>query len=273
MWARYESVAMVRLPTFEMRPVPADQARAVLREGPAAVLSFLMEPDEAHPPNGWLYLCRDRAYSLETLKKEARRDARRALRSLRIEPMDWKALLAHGHGAYGDTRTRVGLSDGTAAHFARRFEPYASIPGHYAVGAWKGATLVAFLTLIVVDDWVVIEGCFSRNEDRDLCPNNGLAHVVLEHFLANAGCATVCYGASSIQDTVMKGYHFYKTRIGFDAVPVHRAFVLHPWLRPFANPATLWSLKAALRWKPSDRHLLKAIGVVTQCLESAGGRA
>jgi hypothetical protein len=262
-WARYESVAMVRVPAFHTAPISGQDAGQVLRSGRAAVISFLLEPDEKHPANAWHYVCRDRSYALEKLSKEGRRDARRAQRSLRIEPLDWASLLAHGFVAYNDTRTRLGLSDGSIANFRKRFETFSSCPGHYAVGAWKGETLAAFMTLIVIDNWVTMEGVFSASAERDQCPNNGLAHYVLDHFLVKEGVEIVSYGTSSIQETSQKsGLHAYKTRVGFKAEAVHRAFVLHPLLKPLMNRGTLWSLKAALRFMPGDRRLLKIIGAL-----------
>lgn len=267
-WARYETAAMVRVPAFHTTPVSQHDARQVLRQGPAGVISFLLEPDGEHPPNAWLYDCRDRSYALDKLSKEARRDARRAQRSLRIEPLDWMTLLEHGLVAYSDTRARVGLSDGSITHFRQRFKAFSSYPGHYAVGAWKGETLAAFMTLIVIDDWVAIEGSFSASAERDQCPNNGLAHYVLDHFLVKQGFETVSYGTSSVQETSQEGLHIYKTRVGFEAKPVHRTFILHPFLRPLANPITLWSMKTALHFKPADRRLRKAVGVVNYILSN-----
>lgn len=266
-WTRYETAAMVRVPAFHTAPVSQLDARQVLRQGRAAVTSFILEPDEHHPPNACVYVCCDRSYALDKLVSEVRRHVRRAQGSLRIEPIDWKTLLENGLVAYSDTRARVGLSDGSLAHFRKRFEAFSSYPGHYVVGAWKGETLAAFVTLIVIDDWVEIEGSFSANAELDQRPNNGLAHYVLDHFLVKQGVETVSYGISSIQESGQKsGLHSYKIRIGFEAKPVHRAFIVHPTLRPLANRITLWSMKTALRLKPGDRRLLKAIGVINYLL-------
>lgn len=266
-WARYETAAMVRVPIFHTAPVSQLDARQVLRQGRAGVISFLLEPDEHHPPNAWLYVCRDRSYALDKLASEVRRHVRRAQGSLRIEPIDWTTLLANGLLAYSDTRARVGLSDGSITHFRQRFEAFSSFPGHYVVGAWKGETLAAFVTLIVIDDWVVIEGSFSASAELDQRPNNGLAHYVLDHFLVKQGFETVSFGTNSIQESSQKsGLHSYKIRIGFEAKPVHRALIIHPTLRPLVNRITLWSMKTALRLKPGDRRLLKAIGVINYLL-------
>lgn len=266
-WTRYETAAMVRVPTFHKEPVSQQDARQLLRKGRAGLMSFILEPDENHPPNAWLYVCRDRSYTLDNLPNEVRRHVRRAQGSLRIEPLEWEILLKYGFGAYSDTRARLGLSDGSFAHFRQRFDAFSSLPGHYTVGAWKGETLAAFVTLVVVDDWVVMEGSFSTTADLAQRPNNGLAHYVLDHFLVKQGVETVCFGTSSIQESSQKsGLHDYKLRIGFEAKPVHRAFIVQPALRPLANRITLWAMKTALRLKPGDRRISKAVGILSYML-------
>lgn len=268
-WIRYESYAMMRVPTFALTPPSRDELHRVLRDSQSAVASYLLEPDESHPANAWLYVCHDRSYRLENLGVPGRRDARRAARSLRIEFVDWPTVMAHGFTAFSETRTRVGLSDGTVEQFQKRFHQFSLNPFHCAVGAWQDDSLVAFMTLVVVDDWVEIEGSFSADGSRTLCPNDGLAHFVLSHFLTKRHFNTVSYGLSSIQDAHQaEGLHNYKKKVGFDAQPVHRAFVLHPLLRPFANPLMLRGARMVAKVLPQNRLLKKASGMLVTLLEN-----
>ncbi len=266
-WVGGEPGALMRMPTFYSEPPTPAEVRQVLWQGRVAIISFVIDADEQNPPIAWHYVCRDASYRLSKLSKQARRDIRRAQRSLRIDSMDWTTLLNQGFAAYSDTRSRVGLSDGTHQRFRSRFEQFSRNPAHHVIGAWKDELLLAFMTLIVVDDWVAIEGCFSTTANRELCPNNGMAHYVLDYFLVQRGFRMVSYGTSSIQedrDTV--GLHFYKTRIGFEAQPIHRVFILHPFLRPFRNRLVLWIAEAALRLKLGDRRLKKACGVLASVI-------
>lgn len=262
-WATYESCAMMRIPTFETTPPHPLELRKVFHESWSAMASYLIEPDETHPANAWLYLCEDTSYSLDRLGAGARRDARRAARSLRISFENWPTILSSGFKAFSETRSRVGLSDGTIEQFHERFRRFAENPFHQAVGAWKEDSLVAFMSLAVVDDWVEIEGSFSVNEGRSFCPNDGLAHFILKEFLGQARYRTVSYGLSSIQDDSEEdGLHNYKRKVGFEARPVHRAFVLHPWLRPFANTMARTGAQLASKAWPRNRFLKKAKGVL-----------
>lgn len=267
-WVRYESYALMRIPTFVLTPPSPEELQRVLRDGRTAVATYLVAPDQFHPANAWLYVCRNKSYSLENLGVAARRDARRAGRGLRIEFLDWTSVMAHGFTAFSETRTRVGLSDGTVAQFQNRFQRFSRNPFHCAVGAWKGDFLVAFMSLVIVDDWVEVEGSFSADGSRALCPNDGLMHFVLNHFLVKRQFNTVSYGLSSIQDAHQaEGLHTYKKKVGFEPQPVHRAFVLHPFLRPFANPLTLRGAYAVSRVLPQNRLMKKASGVLEALAE------
>jgi hypothetical protein len=266
-WTRYESGAMVRIPTFHVASPDSDEVQRILWQGRVPVVSYLLSPDDRHPANAWLYICRDSSYRLEKLSKPARRDIRRAQRNLRFEPLDWPTLLANGLEAYRDTRTRVGLSDGSWTDFQDRFETFSRNPAHHAFGAWKENLLAAFMTIVVVDDWVEIQGSFSTNAHLPLCPNDGLVNYVLDHFLVRRGFQLVSYGLSSIQrDSDTAGLHSYKKKVGFESQPVHRVFTFHPLIRPFVNRFTLWSINTTLLLAPGARRLKKASGIFTHML-------
>ena len=266
-WASSERGAIVRLPTFHLAPPAPGEVRRILWHKRAAVVSYIVDPDEHHPANAWLYVCRDPSYSFDKLSKPAQRCIRRAQRSLRFSPIELPTLLDQGYSAYQDTVTRVGLAVDTSEQFKRGFESFHRNPAHRFVGAWKDDILVAFMMLIMVDDWMEIPGSFSTDAHLDLRPNDGLMNYVLDHFLVQRSIRIVCYGLSSVQEDADKiGLHAFKKKVGFEALPVHRAFVLHPLLRPFANRLVLWGARRALRFYPEGRLLRKAGGVLTSVL-------
>src|SRR5215813_9397566 len=81
-WERYERQAMLRMPLFHLEPPAPGEVRRILWNSMVAVASYIVDPDERHPANTWLYTCSDRHYSLEKLSKPAQRCVRRAKRSL-----------------------------------------------------------------------------------------------------------------------------------------------------------------------------------------------
>ena len=270
-WVQYESFAMMRIPDFALDlPSPGELER-VLRKGHSAVATYLRPPDASHPPNAWMYVCRDRGYRVENLTVAGRRDARRARRSLQFDFLDWHGILEKGFPAYRESRQRVGLSDGTWQHFESRIDTFSRNPSHCAVGAWMNDRLVAFMALIVVDDWVAIEGSFSTDGHRALCPNDGLASFVLHHFLRERGFTTVTYGLSSVQELNQSGgLHAYKKKVGFEAQPVHRVFAVHPLVQPLINHLTLGGANLIKQLFPRNRLLKKASGMLASLLMKNG---
>lgn len=265
-WIGFGFGAMMRIPIFHLVPPTSDELKQVLWHGPATIASYTMEPDECHPANTWLYLCTDQTYALEKLAPAMRRNVRRGLRELTISPLTYDQLLAHGAQAFCDTRRRVGLSDGTLEEFQKRFTTQ-RLPEVAILGAWKDNQLAGFLSITQVDDWVDITGNFSMDDLREYRPSDTLVYSALSHYLVERKCRLVTYTMSSIEaDSNAAGLHRYKKKVGFEARPVHRAFVPHPLLRPLANRLTLWGVNRALRFMPGDLRLKKASGVLASML-------
>jgi hypothetical protein len=266
-WIRYESWALMRVPNLVAGPLTPGMPRKLLWSTRAVVASYLQEPDQAHLANAWLYVCSDPDYSVDKLAPPVRRNVRRGSRELRIEPVTMDALLANGFQAFRDTRGRVGVSDGTREVFTKRFEARGKCRGHVFLGAWHNQDLIAFLSITDVGDWAEIEGCFSSNAALALRPNDTLMTAALTDYLVAKRYKVVSYGLSSIQAVSnAAGLHEFKTKVGFEAKPVHRAFVAHPLLRPLVNSVTQHCVAAILALSPSNRLLKKCDGMLTTML-------
>jgi len=265
-WTTHHSGTLMRRPTFHLEPTTAEEVRAALWRARAPVASYLLQPDADHPANSWLYLCTDQTYSLEKLSSVMRRNVRRGLSELHIAPLTAEQLLEHGAPAFCDTRRRAELRDGTPEVFRERFVPHATLPSRLVLGAWKDGNIAAFLEITEVDDWAEIE-CFSMDALLQYRPNDTLIYTALHHYLAERRYRVVSYGLSSIHaESNASGLHRFKTKVGFQTIPVHRAFVLHPLLRPLINRATLWGMKAAAQFRPEDNRLKLAYGALAYML-------
>jgi hypothetical protein len=262
LWVAYQQGAMIRVPAVTGAP-DGEELRRVFRHGRAAVASYLVEPDAGHPANACLYVCRDRGYALDRLAPPMRRNVRRGTSALRVAWLTRDEVLAHGLTAYCDTRRRLGLSDGTPSHFARRFGRRARNPAHVFLGAWKDDRLSGFLSITEVDAYAEIEGSFAADAFRGDRPSDTLLYSALRLYLVERGFAEVSYGLSSIQaESNAVGLHRFKLKVGFAALPVHRAFVSHPWLRPLVHRLTLSAINVALRLRPGDPRLRMAGGIL-----------
>ncbi len=266
LWTRYESGAMLRRPTFHFEPPLSGEVRQVLWQSRAAIASYVLKADESHPTNAWLYICTDYAYALDKLDPPVRRNIRRGLKELRIAIITSEQLLAHGTLAFCDTRRRNGLSDGTPEQFRLWLTALARIPEVIFLSAWKDDELVAFLTITEVDDWAEL-GCYSVDAQLLYRPNDTLIYSALSHYLVERRFRIVSYGLSSIQtNSNAEGLHRFKTKLGFEALPVHRAFVPHPLFGPFVNRLTLCCVSTVLQFKPGNRRLRKANGMLAYML-------
>jgi len=265
-WQESERLALERHPLFcSDVPLPRE-IRSLLWRSCSLVAAYVMPADDAHPVNSWLYLCENRDYSLECLASPARRKARRAMRVFRYEFIEPATLLAHGARPFCDTRTRVGLSDGTPQLFQKYAASLIANPAYQFVGAWCGDQLAAYLWILMVDDWAAVAGC-AANEHLRSYPNNGLLHFALDYCLTQGRCRVVSYGLSSIQEVNRTAtLDYFKKKVGFEARPVHREFQFHPLIRPLVNPLTYWVVRGCSKVCPHSRTLRKAAGMLAACL-------
>jgi hypothetical protein len=264
-WTRDSRVLLVRQPNFHTEPPASGEVREVLWRGRTLCATYLLEPDEHHPANAWHYVCTDHAYALEQLPPEDMgRNVRRGLKKLRIAWLTSQELLAHGAQAYCDTMRRLGRgSSGIAEGFRRHYTDLAQYPEYVYLGAWKDNQLAAFFCLIEVDDWVSINESYAMDSLLRCKPNETLMYSTLSHYLVERKCRLVSAGTSWIPvEPNSAGLHRFKTKVGFEARPVHRVYVPHPLLRPFANRLTLWGVNTALRLRPEDHRLKRARGLL-----------
>ncbi|MGA2031995.1 MAG: hypothetical protein ABSG68_07055 [Thermoguttaceae bacterium] len=268
-WQAGEWGSVERRPFVCFDEPSVEEMRAVFRCTSALVAAYVRKPDQQHPQNAWLYICEDKDYSLAKLNAKRRENARRALREFSYAPLDSQTLLRHGAAAYSDSRARAGLSDVGKSVFLERFCDFLYNPAHHVIGAWREDRLCSFMYVVAVDDSAII-GVFSTTDSLRYKPNNGLLHLALEGLLAHGNFRSVCYGLSTIQDADnSEGVHDFKIKVGFEARPVHRAFVFRPCLAPFANRCSYRVLKGLECLLPRNRMVRKASGMLSAYLGRA----
>lgn len=261
LWIKFEGLSAIRFPEFNTSKPTKEEIRRVFRELKCLLLNYTLLPENNYA-NSTLYNCIDNDYGLQHLSKNARRDIRIAQRNLQFGFAHWNEILDCGLKAFADTRKRVGLSDCSEKSFRSRFTRFRKNPAHRAVAAWLDKEIIAFMSLIVLEDFVVIQGSFSTDDQKKICPNNGLVDFVNNYFLKVNGFSIVCYGLSSVQENTGKeGLHSYKVRVGFEAIPVQRVFVLHPLIVPFKDIIRLL-LRLLKYLLPENRAIKKASGIL-----------
>jgi hypothetical protein len=261
LWIKHESFSVIRFPEF-ITSVPVEsEIKGVFSELNCLLISYCNASNEAQKGNAVIYNCCDQDYNHNNLSKNVIRDIKIGRKNLSISFVDWHEILEYGFKAFQDTRTRVGLSDGNKNNFENRFRNFSKNEGHKALAAKLNGEIVAFMSLIVVNNFVIIQGSFSTDEHRKLCPNNLLTDFLLNYFLKENNFDNVSYGLSSIQeDTSIEGLHNYKIRVGFDPINIQRVFLLHPYIAPFQEIISKF-LKILLLVFPKHRLIRKASGL------------
>jgi hypothetical protein len=261
LWIKHESFSAIRFPEFNTSVPSESELKKVFQKFNCLLISFCNHQNDEQKDNATLYNCCDKNYNHNNLSKNVIRDIRIGRKNLSICFVDWPEILEYGFKAFQDTRTRVGLSDGNKKNFETRFRNFAMNEGHKALAAKLNGEIVAFMSLIIVENFVIIQGSFSTDEHRRLCPNNALTDFLLNYFLKDGNYDKISYGLSSIQeDASTEGLHNYKIRVGFEAINIQRVFLLHPYVAPFRSLVKIL-LKILLLIFPKNRVIRKASGL------------
>ena len=265
-WRSHERFSMLRQPTCALHMPSREEIKSVFQESHAVMLTFTVNPSNRWAANSCLYLCTDPEYSLAKLKKNVRYDIRRGLHEFEVRFMDQTEIIALGKQAYCDTLLRTGLSVQHREAFERAFSRQCRDTRY--LGAIKDAQLAAFLLITEIDDCVSIGG-YSANEFLPFCPNNALVYHATRHYLAERKFRVVDYGLSSIQATSnAEGLHKFKSKMGFESVQVHRAFVVNPLLRPLVNRFSWTLVRQVLSLSPQHAMLKKIEGALRYALQA-----
>lgn len=256
-WMKYEKFAFVKYPVYHFEQVDKDELNRIFKKTNAPVISYsILNPNG----NVFWYVCKH--ISFESLKATQRRDISKAANDLVIKDIDIETLINSGFEAYSDTRKRVGLSDFNKNDFTNRFSKQKHTKANFYIGAFQGEYLQAFVSLIIFNNKVEIEGVFSKNEALPLCVNNYLNFAVTHYFLNVQKIDLVSYGFSSIQEGDFDGLHRFKLKCGFEAIPVQRIFVINPKYKIFINGISLKLAKSIIHLFPDNRIARKLNGVI-----------
>lgn len=254
---------LIRIPPECIEPIDPAISRGLLHQRGVWVVSYLLAGDEKHPPNCFDYVCRDLNYSIEKLHSYARRDIRRGLRSFKVRLCTWDELAEKGFAAEVDTNVRHGYTAPSQEGFKRMVQQKRGTPFLEIWGALDETDLAAWLEVIKVDNWAIINLVRSCTKSLRLCPNNALLYAVTRRILVEEKREYVNYGLSSSQVNVARlSMHKYKIRMGYEAVPLHRVFVVHPLLRPMLTPrAASWVWEKAAVLMPTSKILRRVAGM------------
>jgi hypothetical protein len=238
-WIRVHKFGRLRYPPNNHAELePGESAALFLRHRAMLVDSHrLAKPGEN--ANAYLYLCRDRDYDVAKLSQSRRRDARRGLRRHEVREITPQEMLATGYACVADTSRRHALRPPSEDAFRASCLAMQVSPFFQVWGAMAEDELAAYMILRYCGPWAEIVTCGSADKHLKHCPNQALVTTVLKQSLSALGVESVSYGLSSLQlHSRADSLHWFKTSMGFEAIPVVRSIKVHPVLAPLFNRAT-----------------------------------
>jgi len=261
-WIQYPRGVLLRFPLDCTAPVDAGERDGLLRLPGVRLLNWLEDPDEAHPASCVHYLCRDQAYDLPRLDRQARQNVRRGLKGFDLRPCTWEEWAGMGFAAYAETEARHGYAAALPL-FRRLADRWKGCPFHEIWGAWQGEELAAWLTVLKVDDWAMVEVVRSRTSALSGRPNNALLYLAGRQALVEERRRYVTLGTSSLQvGADEQSMHRYKVDMGYEAVPLRRVFAAPRLVRPVLEArATSWALDHMAAAFPRSGPLRKLAGM------------
>lgn len=270
-WVRYHRLCRLRSPSSVVTPLDPRDRKSLFFRQRAWVIGYCRSPHPDEAPNAYLYLCRRQGYDLDALSANTRSKVRRGLRRHRVEPIDERVVAREGYRCFADNRLRNDLTPPSEASFQRFWEGLEVSPFRRIWGAYADGELVGFLAVQLFGQWA--DNCLlaARTDHLRHYPTNALCFHALHDLLAEPRpLEGVSFGVSSLQpDSHINSLHRYKLSMGFEPVPIVRAFDPHPLLRPLVHPHARALLGFASRLLPHNSVLRKARGLMDFLLTGA----
>lgn len=204
------------------------------------IVTYLLPASKTHVANCFDYVCDGPDYQIDDLSKNGRRDVRRGLRNFLVRLCSWDEIAKDGFPACADTFARHGYSAPDPSWFADMVAQLKRSQFHEVWGAWREDRLAAWMTVIKIDDWAIIDVARSCTELLKWCPNNAICFAATSRLIVEEKRKYVTYGLSSIQVDVNElSMHKYKIRMNYDPLPRCREFETGLLLRPVLKSATM----------------------------------
>jgi hypothetical protein len=263
-WQKYtEPFSVVRFPCYNLSEPDHGELTRVFKALNAMIYSYAIEDHIDY--NCFLYQTRNSSYRMEGLSSPVRRNIRKALRRFEFTSLDWDFIYEHGYNSYKSTRERNGLSDSTKSKFKQIINraKYVTFTENLVAMDKDTGEIAGFLLYEKVHNGIEVFSAYAANKYLNDRPNNGLFHTLQQRELASMEVKVISYGYSSIQDKSNKdGLHQFKVKVGFEATPVQRRFILNPKYELLVNKSTHLIVEKLLMVLPKNRILRKVNGIL-----------
>lgn len=263
LWLRFRRWAFMRYPLNDLSPVTSDEARELFFSARALVISHYHEPTENEHPNSLLYLCREPGYSIDSLSSNNRSKVRRGLKRFDVRRTTREEIAEKGYRCYSDKCTRNELQPLTRDLYIDRVTSVANSPSIEMWAAFSGDEIAAYGEVRICGRLGELMSTASASSYLRDYPNHALFFTILSSLMQRGNIESVSYGLSSIQrESNMDSLDYFKTSIGFEAIPVVRRLEVNPLLRPLVNPASQSLIRVLESWRPGSLFIRTARGAL-----------
>jgi uncharacterized protein (UPF0248 family) len=261
-WIEMEKISLMRFPLYNFQYPQKEELEEVLAQKKILLASFVVKPSEQQDANAVLYICSDQNYCLKSLPSSMQRNIKKAKKELYIKQIFYDEFIDKGMLAFKDTRTRVGLNDGTEAHFKDKFLGLKELKTYKIWGAFLGEIVIAYIIANEAECWAELS-LYSATDYLNYRPNDYLMFYILNYYLVERKFVFVSYGLSSIQfDSNKDGLHRFKLKIGFNPIPVHRVFIIRKSLFFLKSKTFKIIFRILIKIYKSNRRFKKIEGVL-----------
>jgi hypothetical protein len=211
-------------------------------------------------------VCRDPAYDLPSLSRQARQNVRRGLEYARVEPIPLSRLATEGWKLRRDSLERQGRVGAETEEWWQRLCTSAEdLPGFEAWGAIHDGELVASFLAFTCDHHFTLPHEQSASAHLEHRTNNAIFFAVTQAAFRRPDISEVFFCLQSLD--APESVDEFKFRMGYTAQPVRQRVVFHPWLAPVFNRISHAAIRQLLCWYPKNPALPKIEGMVRFCLE------
>ena len=244
--------------TRTITPEPTEMARLFRRHRMLGVKYSTADRTRGRP--GAIYLVRDRAYGLHSLKSSARGSVQKGLARCTVREVDFDYLHQHGPRLNRDTLARQARDDrffSDPARWARLCWAGQQTEGASAWGAFVGEELAAYMICFLIDGCCNVLHEMSRTDLREYFANNALQYSVILQMIGRSGVHCVSAGLEPIIE--IPGLDRFKRYAGYEKVPCNYVVTLHPLASSLLLSRPMWGLLCAARRRFPQHDVLKRV--------------
>lgn len=213
---------------------------------------------------GFLYVCRPHEFDLARLSRQTRSSIRRGEDHFDLRPVGLDQLLAEGLELNRDTMARQGRFDpefGEPGRWKRFVEALRQCPACHVDGAFSGDRLAAYLVSYREGEWIHALYSFFGREHLPQRVAYALNHWIIRQAAADPGVRAIANSFAGIARN--EGLHFFKTSMGYEAVPVTLGIYFHPVAAPVVtNRLAVAGAETLRRIFPNDARLEMGVNLL-----------